>query len=65
MQNIDRVLEAIGEADPSELGSIFVAAIRQLGEHGREGREAIARSLEGGRDWKVEEGIAQLENLID
>lgn len=60
---IEKCLEAISEADPSELGSIFVEALRRLGEHGREGREAIQRAIESGRDWQVDEGLAQLEDI--
>jgi restriction endonuclease Mrr len=63
-RQLDQTIENISDATPSELGSVFVAVLRRLGEQGREGREAIIRAVDGGKDDDVEEGIAQLEDII-
>lgn len=60
--NIDRIVNEISEANEGELGSILVEAIRRLGQLGRDGRLALARAIDGGRDTDVEEGLAQIED---
>lgn len=61
--NIDRIVNEIAEASESELGSIFVAALRRLGQHGRDGRLAVERSIDSGRDDDVEEGLGQITEI--
>lgn len=56
---MDRALDAIDEADPGQLGTIITDSLRRLGQHGREGAEALLRALESGHDSDVEEGLAQ------
>lgn len=63
--NIDRIVNEIAEANESELGTIFVEAVRRLGQLGRDGREAVQIALDSGNDEDVEEGVAQLNDAID
>jgi hypothetical protein len=56
-------LDTIDEANPEDTASIITCAVRRLGQHGREGAEALLRAMESGTDSLVEEGIAQFGSV--
>lgn len=55
----NQVLDAIAEADPSELASILTDGMRRLGQQGRDGAEHLLTALDSGGDDDVQEGLAQ------
>jgi hypothetical protein len=62
---LDQVADAIGEADADQLTTIFVEAVRRLGNIGREAREAVQLALSYSQDTDLIEGIQQLVDAVD
>jgi hypothetical protein len=55
---------AIMEASAEQLGELAIPFLARLGELGREGRLALVGKIETDRDSDVDEGLAQLEDVI-
>lgn len=58
-----RAMDTIEDADHAETAQLVVAALRRLGEHGRQTAEAILGQVraEGEPDSLLVEGLAQIE----